>query len=349
MAKSKETDRRRWRLILTIITLVALGALIYFLRRQIFDTVNNLGRVNTWALLLMLPAQMLNYHSYARLYQSFFKILGHKIGYRSMLRTVSELNFVNSIFPSGGISGFSYFGLRMKAQGFNTGMATLVQMMRFVSIFISFQLLLFLGLFVLAIGGQASHLTVLVAGSLATLLVAMTFVMVYVVSSQRRIKTFFTFLTQVLNRLIHIFRPRHPETISIPRVQSIFSDLHENYKLLRSRLSETKKPLLYALLANIAELTTIYVVYVAFGYFVNPGAVIIAYAVANFAGLVSVLPGGVGIYEVLMTAVLATAGVPPGISIPVTVMYRILNLLIQLPAGYYFYHKTVTSAGAANG
>lgn len=344
MATSKETERR-WRLVITIVTFVALGALVYFLRRQIFDTVNNLGRVNTWALLLMIPCQMLNYHAYTRLYQSFFHILGHKIRYRQMLRTVTELNFVNSIFPSGGISGFSYFGLRMKTLGFNTGMATLVQMMRFISIFVSFQLLLLVGLFVLAIGGRVSNLTVLVAGSLATLLVVMTMVMVYIVSSQERISSFFTFLTKVLNRLIQVVRPKHPETISISRMQRVFSDLHENYKLLRSRLSETKRPLLFALLANIAELSTIYVVYLAFGYAVNPGAVIIAYAVANFAGLVSVLPGGVGIYEVLMTAVLATAGVPPGVSIPVTVMYRILNMLLQLPVGYYFYHKTVATAG----
>jgi len=99
--------------------------------------------------------------------------------------------------------------------------------------------------------------------------------------------------------------------------------------------------LLFALLANVAEILTIYAVYLAFGELVNPGAVIIAYAIANFAGLISVLPGGVGIYEALMTAVLATAGVPPGLSLPVTVMYRILNMSLQLPIGWYFYHKTV--------
>jgi uncharacterized protein (TIRG00374 family) len=79
----------------------------------------------------------------------------------------------------------------------------------------------------------------------------------------------------------------------------------------------------------------------AFGEFVNPGAVIIAYAVANFAGLISVLPGGVGVYEALMTAVLAAAGIPAALSLPVTVMYRILNSAIQLIPGYYFYQKNL--------
>jgi uncharacterized protein (TIRG00374 family) len=80
-------------------------------------------------------------------------------------------------------------------------------------------------------------------------------------------------------------------------------------------------------------------VYVAFGHWVNLGAVILAYAVANFAGLISVLPGGVGVYEGLMTLVLAAGGVPPAISLPATVMYRVLNTLLQVPPGYYLYHK----------
>jgi uncharacterized membrane protein YbhN (UPF0104 family) len=47
---------------------------------------------------------------------------------------------------------------------------------------------------------------------------------------------------------------------------------------------------------------------------VNPGAIILAYAVANFAGLISILPAGVGIYEALMSAVLAATGIPAGVS-----------------------------------
>ena len=74
---------------------------------------------------------------------------------------------------------------------------------------------------------------------------------------------------------------------------------------------------------------------------VNLGAIILAYGVANFAGLISVLPGGIGIYEALMTAVLVSTGIPASVSLPVTIMYRVLNTLIQLPPGFYFYHKTI--------
>jgi uncharacterized protein (TIRG00374 family) len=98
---------------------------------------------------------------------------------------------------------------------------------------------------------------------------------------------------------------------------------------------------LYAFLANVTEVAAVYVVYIAFGELVNIGSVILAYAIANFAGLVSVLPGGVGIYEGLMTIVLAATGIPARVSLPVTVMYRVLNTLIQIPPGYYLYERAL--------
>jgi uncharacterized protein (TIRG00374 family) len=110
---------------------------------------------------------------------------------------------------------------------------------------------------------------------------------------------------------------------------------------MRSDKRRLRMPFFWAFMANFWEVAAVYVVYVAFGHLVNVGAVILAYAVANFAGLVSVLPGGVGIYEGLMTLVLTATGVPSRLSLPVTVMYRVVNTVVQLPPGYYFYHKTL--------
>jgi hypothetical protein len=275
------------------------------------------------------------------MYQSLFAIIGEHLDYKKMLRITLELNFINNIFPSGGVSGFSYFGLRMKSEGVSTGKSTLVQMMRFILTFISFQILLFGGLFLLSLGGSANRLAILVAGSIATLLFVGTLLIAFIIGSKQRINTFFTYITKFVNRLIYVFRPKHPETINIARVERVFTELHENYLLLKRDPKVLKQPLLLSFWANVGEILTIYVVFIAFGQWVNPGAVIIAYAVANFAGLISVLPGGVGIYEALMTGVLAAAGVPAGTSIPVIIMYRILNMVIQLTPGYYYYHKSL--------
>jgi uncharacterized protein (TIRG00374 family) len=334
--------KRGWKSLLTVFTLLALLGLAYALRDQIYETYVNITRVYYWVLFLIIPWEILNYHSQTKLYLGLFNTIKVKLKYKFMYRVALELNFVNTIFPSGGVSGISYFNLRLKPKGVSTAQSTLVSLMKQILIFISFQILMGIGLFVLAIDGRASGLLILIAGSIVTMMFVGTLFFAYIIGSKTRINDFFMFFTNIVNKLLGFFN-KNKETISSERAKRVFTELHEHYNEIKANLPELKKPLIYALLANVSEILVIYTVYVAFGQWVNPGAIIIAYAVANFAGLISVLPGGVGIYEALMTAVLAAGGIPPSLSLPVTIMYRILNMSIQLPPGYFFYHKAINS------
>jgi hypothetical protein len=343
---TEHQKRRRVRIIFTWVTILALIGLAYVLREQILETVRNIGRVNAWALLLLIPLHVASYYSQGRLYQGIFRVLGERFRIKSMYRLTLELNFINTVFPSGGVSGFSYLPLRMRDEKVSTAKATLVQMMRFILIFVSFQVLLVLGVFFLSLHGGVNNLTILAAGSLMTLLIVGTSLLAFVIGDRARIRTFFTFVTKAVNGLIHLVRKSTPETINIERAQNAFIELHENYLHIRKNLKLLKRPLVYALMFSFFEIASIYTVYLAFGQLVNPGAVIIAYAIANFAGIVSVLPGGIGIYEALMTGVLVAAGVPASVSLPVTIMYRVLNMSLALPQGAYFYYRALHSKPA---
>jgi uncharacterized protein (TIRG00374 family) len=331
---------------LNVVTIVALVGLVYALRHQLGDTLSNLGKVNAWALLLIIPVEALNYHAQAKLYQGLFGMVGNKLSYKFLYRSALELNFVNHVFPSGGVTGISYFSLRMRdGDKLTGGKATLVHIVKIGLTFISFELLIVIGLISLSVMGRVSNITILVAATLSTLLLVGTAAFAYIVGSRKRINSFFTVVTKGLNRVIQVVRPKNPETINIDRARGLFDDFHDNYQEIIKSYKQLKAPFFYAFLANLTEVLAIYVVYIAFGHLVNIGAVIIAYAVANFAGLVSVLPGGVGVYEALMTAVMASAGVSAAVSLPVTVMYRVVNTLIQIPPGYYLYQKALHRRG----
>lgn len=333
--------RHRARMFFTWITILAMVALAYILREQIVETFRNLGRVNAGVLLFLIPLHIFSYYSQGKLYQGVFRAVGERFRTKSMYRLALELNFINNVFPSGGVSSFSYMSVRMRDEKVSTGKATLVQLMRFFLIFFSFQILLFLGVFMLALHGDVNNLTILAASSLTTLLLVGTALGAYIIGNKNRIKAFFTFVTQILNKAIHVVRPKHKETINISRAQNAFEELHENYMSIRRNISKLKRPFWWALMFCLAEVLSIYTVYIAFGELVNPGAIIVAYAIANFAGIISVLPGGIGIYEALMTGVLVAAGVPASLSLPVTVMYRVLNMGIALPQGGYLYYRAL--------
>ena len=334
-----------WRKSITIVTFIALLLLVYFSREQIMSTFSRLDDLSAAIIVLIVVFQFLNHHSYARLYQSLFRLLGKKLRYWPLYKVSLEVNFVNNVFPTAGLTGFSYFGLRMQDFGVNAGKSTLVHTMRFLGVFLSFQVLIFFGLIFLALEGQVSNFTILIASSLATLILVGTILAAYIVGSRDRITAFFTWMTKVINRIIQVVRPKHPETIKVAAARQMFFDFHKDYKIIKKNYRSLGPWFFYSLLANVVEVASVYLVYVAFDNTINPGAIILAYVIANFAGLISVLPGGVGIYEGLMVAVLATAGVSPGISIPATIMYRVLTSGIQLPPGYYFYQKNISRSG----
>jgi putative heme transporter len=340
MTKAKAGSSRTKKII-TVVTLFAMGILVFTIRDQIVQTFTDIQRVNLWAIGIIPLLLIVKFHALTQMHREVLAFFGERIRYRSMYRVQLELNMVNSVFPSGGVTGISYFGLRMKDADVSVGKSTLIQVIKFILLFLSFQLLLVVGLMLLAIEGQANSFLILIAGSLATLLLVGTIALGYILGSKQLINKFFKALTRFINRIIHIFRRKNPETISVDSVEQIFTELHDSYGDIRSNKSVLKRPLLYALLANVAEVMTLYAVYMAFNSFVNPGAVIIAFAVANFAGMISILPGGVGIYEALMTATLIAAGVPAALSLPVTVMYRILTSVFQLIPGYYYYNKNL--------
>jgi uncharacterized protein (TIRG00374 family) len=339
---------RNWKLLLNIITVVALVVLVYLIRHQIVETFHNLRRVNLWMIALMIPIQVLNYHAQTKLYQGLFAAVGNTLRFWPVYRVALELNFVNHIFPSGGVSGISYFGVRLRRGDITGGKATLVQAMKLALVFISFEILLVVGLLFMAGEGRISNLVILAATSISTLMGVGTLAFIYIIRSERRIQATFTTVTTFVNAVIRTIFPRKQEVFKIASVERVVQEFHVNYKMIERNYKQLKRPFWWALVVNATEVASVYVVYIAFGEWVNLGAVILAYAVANFAGLVSVLPAGVGIYEALMTGVLAAAGVPAALSLPVTVMYRVINTIIQVPPGYYLYHRSLHSLDSKN-
>jgi putative heme transporter len=333
---------RNWKLILNVVTIVALVVFVFAIREQLVDTFNNIQKVHWWVLFLIIPLQIWNYDSQVRLYRALFKTVGNTFQYRQLLRTALELNFINNVFPSGGVSGISYFGARMRSENVTAGKATLVQIMKMLLLYLSFEVLLVFGLFMLAVEGKMNDLVLMCAVAISTALIIGTVLFVYILGSKTRVANFHGLLKALVNMTVAKLRPGKPHrTYELHRVHFLLEELYENFKTVRSKYHELRRPFVYALTANLSEVLCIYVVYIAFSEWVNLGAIIVAYSVANFAGLVSVLPGGVGIYEALMTTVLVAAGIPVALSLPVTVMYRVLTAGIQLPIGYFFYHKAI--------
>jgi hypothetical protein len=348
MPKIKAFLKDRWKLILNILTIVALIIFVFAIRHQISETFSNIQRIQWWVFILIVLLQLWNYDAQTRLYVKLFGLVGNHFSYRRMFVAALELNFINNILPSGGVSGISYFGARMRSTDVTAGKATLVQILKLGLLYLSFEILLAVGIFILAAGNRVNNLMLLATAVIATSIMFGTALFVYIIRSKNRVEQTHRFVRGTYNQLLDRVVPRKRHHSELRRVHFWMLELHENFKTISSKYKELKDPLIQALFANLSEMLCIYVIYIAFGHWVNFGAIIVAYAVANFAGLISVLPAGVGVYEALMTSVLVAAGIPVSLSLPVTVMYRVITAIVQLVPGYFFYHRAIQGGKLAS-
>jgi hypothetical protein len=326
---------------LNIAAFVAIGIIVLFGWHDIKAAFEQMIRLDLWVLTLLIPVQFFAFYAIAKVYMHYFKAAGKSVSLKTLLPAAVELNFVNHVFPSGGVSGFSYLTLRLKHESISTAKSTLAQLARFAFTFLSFIGLFIVALLLLAIEDHASGLIILIATALTTTIIFATLAGAYIIGSQQRIQNFSRALAKLLNKMIHFFRPQYPETIGLGRVERVFLELHKDYQILRGDLGKMKSAFAWALAANLAEVALIYITFVAHDAWVNPGAVIIAYAMATLAGLFAILPGGLGVYEPLMAAVLVSAGIPADIALSVTLVSRVATLALALSTGYVLYHITL--------
>jgi uncharacterized protein (TIRG00374 family) len=332
---------RSFKFWINVVTIFALMLLVIFARSQIADAFREFADLDLIWMATIIPIQIVNYYSAGKFYQSYLKTLGKKIRSKELFKVALEMNFVNNVFPSGGVSGFGYLGVRLGKLGVKASTTTLLQTSRHVLTFLSFIIYLQIALLLLSVFGNASGIIILIASSLSSFIVFISFVIVFIISDEKRVQQFTSALPRLANKVFQFFHKKNKNPINIVKIEKLFSDLHKDYKHVRKNWKDLRYPFFWTMMMNFTEILTIFVVYLAFGSIINPGAIIIAYAVANVAGLVAVLPGGVGVYEGLMTAVMASAGVPQALALSATVVYRVFNMGIFLPTGYLLYQRSL--------
>lgn len=93
------------------------------------------------------------------------------------------------------------------------------------------------------------------------------------------------------------------------------------------------------------DVALIYIAFWSFGVHINPAVIFIAFGLSSIASAISVTPGGAGVYEAVMIAFLASAGMPPEVAIAGTLLARVLLMLGTIVFGYVFYQLTIIKYG----
>lgn len=337
---------RQW---LNVITVALIVIILVFSRHELYAAWQLLSKVNLWIFLLVIPVQFLSYYAAGATIFSYLRAKGDLQHVRSIetARMALELNFVNHVLPSGGVSGASYMTWRLGKLGVSSGRATLAQVVRFGVTFAAFLALLLVAVVLITLDGNINRLTILVSGALASSIIFGSIVVAYVIGSQRRLHSFSRFLDRVINGTARKVLRRKRALVKPSVITKFFEELHEDYLSLRGDPRILLKPFWWGIAFNLFEVGLFVVTFLALGTFVNPAPVLIAVGIASFLSIFLVTPGGAGGYEALMILFLSSAGVTPGVAVAGVLLARVTLILLTIASGYVFYHQALKKYGKA--
>lgn len=334
--------------IISLITLSLLVLVIFSARHEIEIAWKLIGGVDIWVLALLIPGQFIVYFAAGEMMFEYLRAK-HALKHVSRLtltRMALELNFVNHILPSGGVSGISYMTWLLGKYSVSPGRATMSQVVRYTAGFLAYLTLLLVSVVLITLDTGVDRFIILVSSVLATTILFVIIFGVYIISSSARLKSFAKWSTHVVNGFMRRITFGHKtHTLQLARVQHFFCEFHDDFVALRADKGLLLKPYLWGLLYNAMDIGLFVIGFWALGYTVNPAAITIAYGIASIAGFIVITPGGAGAYEAIMIGFLGTSGIPQGAVIAGVLLTRVILLLGTIVSGYIFYQLTIMKYG----
>ncbi len=105
------------------------------------------------------------------------------------------------------------------------------------------------------------------------------------------------------------------------------------FKQLSTDRRQLAKAFFFASANWLFDAASLFVFLGAFGRWVNPVALLVAYGVANIAAAIPFTPGGLGVLELTLIGILVGFGPPRAIVILGVVAWRLVNFWLPIPVG----------------
>lgn len=338
---------RAFRTGLLVFTLVMIATLVVSVWHEVQGVVDHLAHANYWVLAWLIPVQCISYLSTGESMFSYLRSRGLLNGVRttSAMRMSLEFNFVNHIVPSGGAAGLAFLSWKLGFFRVSPGDSIMAQLVRFVTSFASYTLLLLVTISWKALSDTLAAPELAISAALMLIAGA---AIAFILLTVRNEKLVLGLIDRTVHGINSLFR-RVPlvrkNVLKVDQAHRFAYDIGRAYTELRANPKALAFPFAWSLIFNLADVALFYITFSALGAEVNFGTLLIAYGISTICSIIVITPGGAGLYELLMVSILTLGGVPVADAIAGTIITRAILLLGTLVFGYAFYHQTIVRFG----
>lgn len=332
-----------FRTILSVLTAVLVGYVIYQNWPDIVETFHHLGDTNIFVLLLLIPEQLFMYYACGQIFFSYLRTQENiqKFSNKEILLISTELNFVNHAVPAGGLGGLAYLTYRLKPFNVPAGQASFLYIFRYaVTTVVNYAQALVAIVILLALGMIPDEAKWVIPVSLLMnfgVFIILSLV-VYVASSKKRIEFFSKVVASVMNSFIKIVSfGRKKRLLQYAKISEYFADIHESVKIAKQNKRYLKKPILWGFCYSFFEVATYWIVAISLGRPELLPFILVGEAIGSvFDGIVPY-----GLYELGMAGVMIALGVDFPTATIITVMTRVFTLVFTIATGTWPYYRVI--------
>jgi phosphatidylglycerol lysyltransferase len=321
--------KRRWLLWLLVIGFMWL---VFSRLTEIEKLVETLAQGKwPWVLTAVL-LEVTHYLVYATLYQSAFCTVEVKSRVRDLIPVALGSLFINVVAPTGGAGGAALFVDDAARRGQSAARATAGTILVMATEYSMFALVLTIGLTYLFF--QHALTLYEVVGAFILLLGAISLSSVLGLGWWRPhwLHGLLNWFQRMANRIGRQFD--RPNLIASDWAERNAVDFFQAAQSMTAHPARLTQTLGVGLFTHIVDLTTLYVLFLAFYQPISIGPLVAGYAVGTLFLIVSPTPMGIGVVEGLMPLVFISLGIPSNVAIVVTLAYRGLTFWLPLTLGF---------------
>lgn len=319
-----------------ILTVIILGLAVWLIIPQMVggdEVFRVLSSASPWFLVAAFFLQVLSWSSDAAINRTLLTTLGQKLRFSDLVRISSLEVFASHCLPVAGI-GFSVSNIYFfRRQGLPSQFAILLVLMR--NLFVN---LAFIMLFLLSLAAVPSHPSLVTAGVISAVVVSLVGVLsvsasLYFYYNKANLFKAVAWGAKLINRSCNsIF---HRAFCDLNKIELGLEDIYASLELTKKKKKYLPIAFLSAIMYHLAGVGCLYFVFLSLGYQPAWGALLVGYFLPMFSAMVT--PGGLGLYEGLMSAIYLLYQFPRSETLMAVLIYRFLSFWLPIPLGFLSY------------
>lgn len=298
-----------------------------------------------WLLAIIL-AQWLSYHFWALNYQEVLHVKGLRMPVMELFPMVLIVQFINQAIPSANVAGQAFFIFHLRKYNVPPLDGISRAILELATLYVAFGLLFILATVIMIFQGvgvlHPVFLTIFAIFAFFVVLFAIIFIALQ--RSGSRSKS----LAWLINRLDHVFDRLGIGALIGSNISGegghislLVGQFREtlNLHFLREHWRVLARALWWQLLYLCMNALTIYFTCYALSIPISMAAAFVIFMFTKMIFMIAFVPGGIGIYEFVMTLLLVAYGIPTGTSLSITLLSRLFTFWLPLPIGWYLYRR----------